>query len=426
MFYSYFRTKNNARNTPLAPLKGGISTGDESVNAKDKIMHTLPENRLVSLDVFRGLTIAAMILVNNPGSWSYVYPPLEHAEWHGWTPTDFIFPFFLFIVGVAMAFSFGKYLQGESIPKSLYLKIIRRTLTLFGLGLFLHLIPTDALAGYNWLTNTLAKVRIMGVLQRIAVVYFFAAMTALHFKLRGQAFWGIGLLAFYWIIMKLVPVPVMENGAVVTHIGSLSKDINLAAYVDTLVLHGHTWQVGKYFDYDPEGILSTIPAIATTLIGIFTGYWLKSGKLQNTIALGLFAAGVGGLLLGALMNYGFPINKPLWSPSYVVFMGGMALVFLAACYYLIDIKAYSWWTKPFVIFGMNAIALYVLAGIFTRITLLIKVNADDLSVKGWFYDAIFQPLFGNMNGSLAFALIYVFIWLGIMSIFYQKRIFIKV
>lgn len=389
-------------------------------------MQTLPKNRLLSLDVFRGITIAGMILVNNPGSWSHVYAPLRHAEWHGWTPTDFIFPFFLFIVGVAIAFSFGKYLQGEPIPKSLYAKIIRRTLILFGLGLFLQVIPVNIPAGYNWFADTLAKVRIMGVLQRIAVVYFFAAMIALHFKLRGQAIWTIGLLAFYWLIMKLVPVPVIENGAVVKHIGSLTKDINLAAYVDTLILHGHTWQVGTYFDYDPEGILSTIPAIATTLIGIFTGYWLKSGKSHNTIALGMFAAGVLGLLLGALMDYGFPINKPLWSPSYVVFMGGMALMFLAVCYYLIDIKAYTWWTKPFVIFGMNAIALYVLAGIVTRLTLLIKVNADNVSLKQWFYQSVCVPLFGQMNGSLAFALLYILLWLGVMTILYRKSIFIKV
>ncbi|MGH7601397.1 MAG: acyltransferase family protein [bacterium] len=389
-------------------------------------MPVSPKDRLLSLDVFRGVTIAGMVLVNNPGSWSHVYPPLRHAEWHGWTPTDLVFPFFLFIVGVAMAYSFGKILQTGEKPKGTYWKIVRRMLILFGLGLFLYLIPTDIPAGYNWFSDTLAKVRIMGVLQRIAVVYFFASLIVLHFKPRSQAYWAIGLLAFYWIVMKLVPVPVNQDGVMTTYVGSLGKDINLAAYFDTLVLHGHTWRVGKYFDYDPEGILSTIPAIATALIGVFTGNWLRQAKPQHETVSGLFFAGVGGLLIGSILNGWFPINKPLWSPSYVLFMAGMALIFLAMCYYLIEIKGYTKWIKPFVIFGMNPIALYVLAEATVRLISLIKVTADRISLQGWIYENIFVPVFGNLNGSLGYALAYVSFWLGIMTIFYKKKIFIKI
>ncbi|MBV6505164.1 MAG: hypothetical protein ILNGONEN_00722 [Syntrophorhabdaceae bacterium] len=389
-------------------------------------MTVSPKDRLLSLDVFRGVTIAGMVLVNNPGSWSYVYPPLRHAEWHGWTPTDLVFPFFLFIVGVAMAYSFGKILQTGEKPKGTYWKIVRRTLILYGLGLFLFLIPTDIPAGYNWFSDTLAKVRLPGVLQRIAVVYFCASMIVLHFRPRPQVYWTIGLLAFYWIVMKLVPVPVTQDGVQMTYSGSLDKDINLAAYIDTLFLRGHAWQVGKYFAYDPEGILSTIPAIATALIGFFTGNWLRQGKPQHETVSGLFFAGAGGLLIGSILDIWFPINKPLWSPSYVVFTAGMALIFLAMCYYLIEIKGSTKWIKPFVIFGVNPIALYVLSAVMVRLMLLIKVTADRTSLPGWIYKNVFVPVLGNLNGSLGYALAYVLLWLGIMTIFYKKKIFIKI
>lgn len=385
------------------------------------------QDRLLSLDVFRGITIAGMILVNNPGSWSHVYPPLAHAEWDGWTPTDLIFPFFLFIVGVAMAYSFEKILQTGEKPKGIYWKILRRTLILFGLGIFLALIPVNLPAGYNWFSDTLLKVRMPGVLQRIAVVYFCAAMIMLHFRPRGQAWWAAGLLIFYWLVMKLVPFTVMQDGIAVTHVGELTKEINLAAWLDDKIFHGHTWQVGAYLQRDPEGLLSTLPAIATALFGAFTGYWLKRGKPPYETVCGLFVAGVSGLLLGSILDYGFAINKWLWSPSYVVFTAGMALVFLAMCHYVIDLKGWQWWIKPFVIFGMNPIALYVLAGVFTHLILLIKVSAAPaVSLKTWIYQNLFASWLGNMNGSLGFAVAYIAFWLGIMAIFYRKQIFIKI
>ena len=384
------------------------------------------KGRLVSLDVFRGITIAGMIMVNNPGNWKHVYAPLRHAEWHGWTPTDFIFPFFIFIVGVSMSFSLGKLGELKVKPKGVYSKIFRRTAIIFGLGLFLHLIPWNIPEGYNWFSDTLAKVRIFGVLQRIAVVYFIAALILVNFKRKVQIYWAIGLPLFYWLIMKLIPVPIIEEGYVAYYIGSLTKDINLAAYVDTLLLSGHTWKVGRFLAFDPEGILSTIPAISTALIGVFTGYWLKSGKNKYEITSGLFFTGVIGLVFGLVLDAWFPINKALWSPSYVVFMGGMALIFLAVCYYIIDVKNIYKGSKAFIIYGTNALAVYILAGVVTRLVNMIKVNSEGLNLKGWVYQDILVPLFGDLNGSLAYAIGYISFFLGAMAILYHRRIFIKI
>ena len=244
--------------------------------------------RLISLDAFRGITIAGMILVNNPGSWSTVYSPLLHAPWHGWTPTDFIFPFFLFIVGVAMTFSFAKQLERSS-RKDIYLKIVRRSLILFGLGMFLALFPF-----FNFST-----VRIPGVLQRIAVCYFFASIIFLNTDLKQQAWICGGLLLFYWAIMALIPVP--EYGA-----GDLSTEGNLAAFVDAALLKGHIWKE----NWDPEGILSTIPAIATTLTGVLTGHLLRMEIDKRDIAGWLFTAGWIAILAGLFWGIFFRSTNP--------------------------------------------------------------------------------------------------------------------
>ncbi len=384
----------------------------------------LPD-RFVALDIFRGITITAMILVNNPGSWSYVYPPLLHAEWHGWTPTDLIFPFFLFIVGVAMAFSFHKRLSRGITPRRLYPKIIRRSVLLFLLGLFLNLIPIDIPEGYNWFRDTFLNVRIPGVLQRIAVVYLLTAMLVLHFRTRALVYWGVGLLAVYWLVMKTVPFTIMVDGQPVRYVGILEPGLNLAAYVDDWLLRGHTWLQGDYLHYDPEGVLSTIPAVATCISGVLVGMLLLQKKSQYEKVADLFFWGALGLALGQILHGLFPINKNLWSPSYVVFTSGFAAVFLAMCIYVADIRGHRRWAKPFVIFGVNALAYFMLAGIFTRILLLIRVGEEGVRLKTWLYQSIFAPLFGPMNGSLAFAIFYIIFWLGIMTLLYRKRIFIK-
>lgn len=369
-----------------------------------------PQERLQSLDAFRGITIAGMILVNNPGSWSHIYPPLRHAPWHGWTPTDLIFPFFLFIVGVAMTFSLSKRLATAGERRAVYMKIVRRTFILFGLGLFL--------SGFPYFD--FSTIRIPGVLQRIAVVYFFASLITLNTGIRGQVGIMAGLLLLYWALMKLVPVP--GHGA-----GQLTPEGNLAAYIDYALLKGHLWKQTR--TWDPEGILSTLPAIATALSGVLTGHLIRLGKPKSEIAGWLFVAGWGAILLGIVWDLWFPINKSLWTSSYVAFTSGAALQFLGVCYWLIDVQEWKRWAKPAVIYGMNAIAVFVASGLVARSMTLIKVgggNGGSVSLKAWTYENLFASWAGPLNGSLAFAIANVLFWLALMAVLYRKGIFIKI
>jgi len=369
--------------------------------------------RLISLDVFRGITIAGMILVNNPGTWTKVYKPLLHAPWHGWTPTDFIFPFFLFIVGVAMSLSLSKRIERGDSKSELYAKIIRRTLIIFAIGIFLQLFPK-----FNF-----SELRIPGVLQRIALCYFFASVLMLHFNKKWQIGWAIFLLMIYWILVKLVPVP--GYGA-----GVLEAKGSLCWYIDSTLLAGHTWKGAPVLGFDPEGILSTIPAIVTVLLGIFTGDWIRTPKDYYEKVSGLFVFGVLGLVLGEIMSVWLPINKNLWTSSYTVFMAGMALIFLAMCYWLIDIKGIKAWGKPFIIFGSNAILVFSLSSFVARITISIKwLQADgtEIMLKTYLYKILFASWLGvNEFSSLLFPIAYLLIWLGIMWILYRKNIFVKI
>jgi len=370
------------------------------------------ENRLYSLDVFRGITIVGMILVNNPGSWDYVYRPLLHAKWNGWTPTDFIFPFFLFIVGVAMAFSFSKRIEQGSGFKQLFLKVIRRTLIIFILGLFLN---------YYW-SFDLATLRIPGVLQRIAICYFFASLFMLKMNQRWQIVLAILLLAVYWAALKIIPVP--GFGA-----GNLSPEGNLCRYVDSQILSGHTWLYAPALGFDPEGILSTIPAIVSVLLGVFTGNWLRSSKEKMEKAAGMFFIANIALVLGVIMHEWLPINKNLWTSSYVIFMAGMALHFLGFCYWLIDVKGYKNWAFPFTVFGMNAIIAYFTLSLFGKTMAYWKITQSDgseISIKSILYENIFAPAFGDYFGSLMYPITMIVIWFGLLFLLYRKRIFIKV
>ena len=362
-------------------------------------------NRLVSLDVFRGITIAGMILVNNPGSWEHIYWPLEHAQWHGWTPTDLVFPFFLFIVGIAIPLAFGKRLESGGSTRDLYAKIIKRTLIIFAIGLFLNAFPDFGLA----------ELRIPGVLQRIAVCYFFASIIFLNTKLRTQIAITIGLLIFYWLLVKLVPAPGYAAG-------DLTKDGSLPSYIDRVVFGKHVWAQAKV--YDPEGLLSTIPAIATTLIGVLTGQWLRTEKSRIEKAAGMFVAGAACVAIGWAWNAFFPINKALWTSSYVLFTGGLALQFLALCYWIIDIKGYRRWAKPFEVFGLNAIALYVVADLIAELLGMIKVGEGTLG--SWIYNNVFGSWASPVNASLAFAITFVLVCLVLMWILYSRKIFLKV
>jgi len=368
-------------------------------------------NRLLSLDVFRGITIAGMILVNNPGDWGTIYPPLQHAAWNGLTPTDLIFPFFLFIVGVAVSLALGKRIK-DGADGALYIKIFRRSALIFLIGLFLNAFPF-----FDFST-----LRIPGVLQRIAVCYFVASLIFVHSTWKQQSLIAIVLLLVYWILMTAIPVP----GCAAANISD--KACNLSAYFDRTILGvNHIWSLGKV--YDPEGILSTLPAIATTISGVLTGTWLKSGRSRLEKISGLMVAGSLLLVVGWIWLFWFPLNKGLWTSSYVVYTSGIALCFLGCCMWLIDLKGYRAWAKPFVVFGTNALALYIGAELLAR--LLDVINFSDgkggqLSLKTVIYENIFLPLGTPLNASLAYAITFILGWLIVLWILYRKQIFIKV
>ena len=370
-----------------------------------------PAGRLVSLDVFRGVTIAGMLLVNNPGSWSHIYPPLRHAAWHGWTPTDLIFPFFLFIVGVAMVFSLVRRAEAGAPRGRLFAKVAKRAAVLFALGLILHGFP-----GYD-----LSTIRIPGVLQRIALAYLAASAIVLTTRPRGQALWAAGLLLLYWALMTLVPVP----GGVA---GDLSPEGNLGAWLDRVVIGtDHLWSQSR--TWDPEGLLSTVPAVGTVLAGVLAGHWLRSERGPAEKTVWLFVVGNVALLVGVAWGWLFPINKALWTSSYVVFTAGMALHFLAVCYWLVDVRGHRRAALPFVVYGTNAIAAFFLSGIVARlIGSIIRVPAEGgpLPLKAWLYQNLFASWLSPVNASLAFALCFVLVFLGLMGVLYRRRIFIKV
>ncbi len=364
--------------------------------------------------MLRGATIAGMLLVNNAGDWGATFAPLLHAKWHGWTPTDLVFPFFLFMVGVAIPLAFASRLEqsgGDLGP--LYRQIVRRTAILFALGLFLAWFP---IVGIDW-----SSARIPGVLQRIALVYCCASLAYLHLGARGRAWLAGGLLLGYWLVMTRVPVP--GFGA-----GDLSPDGNLAAWVDHLVLGAHVWRYAPG-PADPEGILSTLPAIATALGGIFTGEWLRTQRSRNEKVIGLFVAGSLAAVTGAVFGWFFPINKNLWTSSYVVLTAGLALLTLAVIFFFLDIRKQDSWAKPFVVFGTNSIAAYVLSGLIAKVLYRVRwtgAEGSRISLKSWLYDNYFASWIPDYFASLAWASVHVLVVLGVMWWLYRKKIFIKI
>ncbi len=372
-------------------------------------------DRLISLDVFRGLTVAGMVLVNNPGSWANIYWPLAHANWNGWTPTDLIFPFFLFIVGVSITLALGRRIQNDESHtdnnrRSLYLKVARRSLIIFALGIFLNGFPYFH---FN-------EIRFAGVLQRIAICYFCAAIIFLRTSLKTQIIITVCLLLGYWLVMTLIPAPGFRRA-------DYSQEGSIATFIDRIVLGRHIWSQGKI--YDPEGLLSTLPAIATTLLGVITGHWLRTNRPAYEKVAKLLIAGVCCLTVGWCWNLFFPINKSLWTSSYVLFTAGLALQFFAVLYWLIDLRKYRRWTKPFEVLGVNAIVLFVGTGLMAKLMGLIKVPSNDgtsVSLKMWIYQGLFSSWASPFNASLLFAITFVFLWLGLMWLLYRRRIFIKI
>jgi predicted acyltransferase len=381
------------------------------VSSETGYAKSIADSRLLSLDVFRGMTIAAMILVNNPGSWSFVYAPLRHAEWHGATPTDWIFPFFLFIVGVSIALAIGRRKEAGADRKALLKKIVWRSLIIFAIGLFLSGYP-----GFD-----LATLRIPGVLQRIALVYCVTAILFLWLDTRQLLWVGAGCLLAYWGLLTLIPVP---GG----HPPNLEAGTNLGAWLDSTLLGAHLWSQSKI--WDPEGLLSTLPAFATGISGILTGIWLRGDRNHFEKVAGLMVAGAALLAGGLLWNTVFPINKPLWTSSYVLYTSGIALLVLGVLYWWIDIKQHRRGTQPFVVYGTNALIVYALSGVLAR-TLnaihLTDASGDAVNIKVWLWASVFEPAFTSpYNASLAYAIVHVLLLLGFAWLLYSRNIFIKV
>lgn len=367
-------------------------------------------SRLMSLDLFRGATIAAMILVNNPGEDASSYWPLRHAEWNGWTPTDLIFPFFLFIVGVAMAYSFSSRLRRGETGLKLLQHVLWRGGVLFALGLFLNGFPNH---------YQLSSWRVYGVLQRIAVCYVVAAVFAVWSKRRGWIVAATACLLGYWILMRYVPV--LGFGVPTHQIPLLDPDRNLAAWLDRKLLAGHLYEGTR----DPEGVLSTIPAIATCLLGLLTGDWLGSARDAKRKFAGMIACGVLGIIAGEIFDLWFPINKKLWTSSYVVFTAGMALVCLALCYWILDVEQWRGrWTRFFLVFGMNPIAAYVFAEMISHALDSFHQGAADWQEV--VYLKFFEPLASPANASLLYAVAFVLMCWVAMWVLYRKGVFLKI
>ena len=365
--------------------------------------------RLVSLDAFRGAVMAFMILVNTPGDGDHVYGPLEHAEWHGWTPTDVVFPSFLWIVGMAITLSLGRRLARGDSRADLLRKAARRAAILFVMGVLVYVYPE-----FNLHTE-----RILGVLQRIAICYLISAALFLTTKLRGQIVWIVSLMAVYWLLMAFVPVP--GYGA-----GRLDVEGNFAHYIDRIVLGSHNYIWTK--TWDPEGIVSTLPAIATCLLGVIAGHMLASKRTIGERSLRMLALGVALIAAGLVCNIWLPINKKLWTDSFTLFMAGLDFVMFAGFLWLVDGIGWRRAVKPLVIMGSNAILVYLASEFLDEGLGWIKWTggAGKVSLRGWIYSRVFAGLGGPYNASLIYAIAYVLVLWLFAWFLYRRGWFVRV
>jgi predicted acyltransferase len=372
--------------------------------------------RLMCLDVFRGLAVAGMIIVDNPGSDDKAYWAIKHAEWNGWSPADFIFPSFLFLVGVSMVFSFSARLRrGETRPQILA-HAFKRSLILIAIGLFVNASPVIGLDLHTW--------RFEGVTQRIALCYFAAAILVLWSNRRGQLIALAALLLGYWAILRFVPVPGI--GAPGRDIPFMDPDRSIVAWLDRKLFMGHLYDGTR----DPEGIISSIGGIATTLIGVLTGWWLRSERSRTTIAIRMLLFGILGLIAGEVWNVWFPINKHLWTSSFVLFTGGFCLMFLALLYWILEIKQWRGaWTMPILVFGMNAIAGFVADSLVYGPGYSFNVKGANGTVLSW-HDAAQARLeslgASPANASLMYSLAAVLFCWVLLWLLWRKKIFLKV
>jgi predicted acyltransferase len=370
--------------------------------------------RILAIDVARGIVIAFMILVNNNGSYRFAYGELRHSVWNGWTLTDLVFPSFLLIVGVTIVFSTESRLARGATRGELFLHIVRRALLLFCFGLVVNGFPYFPLA--TW--------RVYGVLQRIAICYLIVSVIYL-FSRRSVAFAGMAIfsLTAYYILMRWVPVP--GYGLPARDVPFLDPEGNLAAYVDRWIMpHRLDEKV-----YDPEGLISTIPAIATTCFGVLTAFWLRSAHGAGKKAAGLFFAGVFGLISGELWNVWFPINKRLWTSSYVLFAGGSTLLLLFLCYSLLDVKQWRGkWIWPWIVFGSNAITAYMFSELLgaTLKSTQISSGGTTITLREWIYRSSFIHAVNPSFGSLLYSVTFVSICFLLNFLLYRKKIFLRV
>jgi predicted acyltransferase len=364
--------------------------------------------RLVALDVFRGLTIALMVVVNNPGNWNYVFSPLKHSPWDGCTPTDLVFPFFMFIMGSAMWYSFKK--NNHLLSGKMVVKILKRTIVIFLIGLAVNM--------YASFSFDISHVRIMGVMNRIALGYGIAAFVILGLRNNYVKIVTAIILLGYWAILVLFggETPFTLEG-------------NFVGIFDQYVLGVNHMQGFHGVVFDQTGLLATLPSVGNVLLGYFAGRLIdKSGEKRNAVKK-LILYGIAGVIIAKGWDLVFPINKPLWTSSFVVYTSGMAMLFLAFFLWIIDIKGYKKWTTPLRIFGMNPLFLYVFS-VFLAISLRISVAksplGETMSIKEWLFTSCFQPVAGSMFGSLFYALFFGLVCLLIGWVLYRKKIFIKI
>ncbi|MFX0556140.1 acyltransferase family protein [Maribacter sp. CXY002] len=360
------------------------------------------KERIVSVDIFRGATILLMVLVNTPGTWTNVFAPFRHAQWHGYTPTDLVFPFFLFIVGTSIVFSY----KNKSVNSATYKKIGVRTLKLIGLGLFLGAFLISFPFIKEW-----SEIRFPGVLQRIGVVFFFTSVLFINCNWKTLLGITITFLVGYWLLMTLVPVEGVAS--------TLERaPNNLANWIDVKVFGSHNYKP----DYDPEGLLSTIPSIASSLLGVFTGLVLLSKQEKKATIL----MGIGGslLIVGHLWDIVFPINKALWTSSFVLVTAGWANLILALIYYITDIKKIQF-GSIFKYTGANAIIVYFLSSFIAKI--MGQIQVGDTSLHGWLFQKIYvNNVISMETSSLLYALTVVAFYALLAYVLYKKKIFIKV
>ena len=364
--------------------------------------------RLVSLDVYRGLVVAGMLVVTNAGNWDAVYWPLRHADWNGWTPTDLIFPSFLFMVGVALTFSFARRIEAGVARGALAKHVVRRAAILIVLGLFLNGFPFFHLS----------TIRIPGILQRIALCYLFGGLLYLASRrVVVIASVAVALLVGYWAILRFVPVP--GFGA-----GRLDSLGNLGAYIDRAVFTiPHLWPygltLGHGVTYDPEGLLSTLPAIVNLLMGVLAGEWMRSSRAGAEKALRMAVAGILVMAAGLLLNPVIPINKRIWTSSFALFSGGFSMMAFAALYWIVDMRQWRAWTGPALVLGTNAIFAFALA---TMLSPLLGLAG----VPHWFYGQVFSKFMGPYNASLAWALLFLAVNVALVWPLYRKRWFVRI